>query len=123
MSLFGGGGRVSKSMLLFGAKFARCLLILVMRVSYTPFDADHLFLNSGQNMLRRKPTRVELTTDDVQDYEAIKKKAEDKKKQDDIERQRIKPQTKGTVVDGDYAAPNAVARREAVASRIGLRLP
>lgn len=73
-------------------------------------------------MLRRKPTRVELTTDDVQDYEAIKKKAEDKKKQDDIERHRKKPQTKGTV-EGDYAAPVAVARREAVASRIGLRLP
>lgn len=98
--------------------------MFVLRVLYTLFDADHLFLHSGQNMLRRKPTRVELTTDDVQEYEAIKKKAEEKKKQDDIERHQKKPQAKGTTeVEGDYAAPTAVERREAVASRIGLRLP
>lgn len=75
-------------------------------------------------MLRRKPTRVELTTDDVQDYEALKKKAEDKKKQQELDRHRKKLQAKGTAaVEADHAVANAAARREAVASRIGLRLP
>lgn len=44
-------------------------------------------------MIRRKPTRIELTPDDVQEYEALKKQAEEKKRQDELE---LKKRLEGT---------------------------
>lgn len=39
-------------------------------------------------MIRRKPTLVELTPDDVQEYEALKRQAEEKKRLEDLERKK-----------------------------------
>ncbi len=81
---------------------------------------------SKQNMLRRKPTRIELTTDDVQDYEAIKKKAEEsRRKQEEIESKRNKTGDEQKAAAEAEAAKAAEAakepsRRQVVASRIGL---
>ena len=78
-------------------------------------------------MLRRKPTRIELTTDDVQDYEAIKKKAEEtRRKQQEIETRRNKTRAEkkaAAEAEAEKAAEAAKepSRREVVASRIGLR--
>lgn len=82
-----------------------------------------------QNMLRRKPTRIELTTDDVQDYEAIKKKAEEqRRKQQEIEtnRNKTKAEKKAEAAAAEAEAAAAAkepTRRQVVASRIGLTRP
>lgn len=77
-------------------------------------------------MLRRKPTRIELTTDDVQDYEAIKKKAEEnKRKQEEIESRTNKSKAEKAEQAAKAADAAAAAeepsRRQVVASRRGLR--
>lgn len=78
-------------------------------------------------MLRRKPTRVELTTDDVQDYEAIKKKAEEnKRRQGEIESKTNKTEAEKTeqvakAADTADTSADEPSRRQVVASRIGLR--
>lgn len=71
-------------------------------------------------MLRRKPTRVELTTEDVQDYEAIKKEAEEKRKKQQLEIDRTRANIK-TEQKPDPAEAREASRREVIASRIGLR--
>lgn len=72
-------------------------------------------------MLRRKPTRVELTTEDVQEYEAVKKKAEEqKRKKDEIDRRRAKI-TSERKAAREATEPKEPSRREQVAARIGLR--
>ena len=74
-------------------------------------------------MLRRKPTRVELTTDDVEDYEAIKKKAEQATKKQEGERLRAtKAAEKGSTAKPPTPSKEA-SRKEVIASRIGLRTP
>eukprot|EP00752_Nemacystus_decipiens_P001353 g1342.t1 len=64
-------------------------------------------------MLRRKPTRIELTTEDVQDYESIKKKAEEnKRKQEEIESKTAKT----TADKAEQAAKAADAAAAAAAA-------
>eukprot|EP00903_Cladosiphon_okamuranus_P019116 g17588.t1 len=61
-------------------------------------------------MLRRKPTRIELTTDDVQDYEAIKKKAEEnKRKQEELESTANKTKAEKAEEEAAKAADAAAA--------------
>lgn len=97
-------------------------------------------------MLRRKPTRVDLTPEDVADYEALKKKAaEEQKRLDDIEKKKkIDLETRAAELTRLAAKPRAAgvtptplthaqkaareaqrrqARARAVASRIGLSDP
>lgn len=74
-------------------------------------------------MLRRKPTRVELTTDDVQDYEALKKKAEEAKKKKEGERLRAAKAAEKASKSKPPTPAKEASRREVVASRIGLRTP
>lgn len=105
------------------------------------------WVTGKSRMLRRKPTRVELTTDDVQDYEIIKQRAllkkqreEDKevqakfkadrwaagaaKRAEHDEKKAAAREARLAAKEVARAANRAVreaARRDQVASRIGLR--
>lgn len=52
---------------------------------------SHPLFSSTHNMLRRKPTRINLTPDDVVDYDALKRKTEELKRVVEAER---KPEEK-----------------------------
>lgn len=65
-------------------------------------------------MIRRRPTRVELKLDDLQEYEMIKKEMEEKKKQH-------KPVLSASpIVPDTAAAPTTMKdRQEMINERIG----
>ncbi|XP_078083737.1 anaphase-promoting complex subunit CDC26 [Mustelus asterias] len=68
-------------------------------------------------MLRRKPTRLELKLDDIEEFESMKKELENRKKQQREEGVMVS----SSDVDGANGARDDAKVREKINERIGYR--
>lgn len=76
----------------FLVAYSHDLLLLLCTAMWVTADGDPME-NSKTKMLRRKPTRIDLTPDDVVDYETLKKQAEEQKKLQETERKKTSEDT------------------------------
>ncbi|XP_078686325.1 anaphase-promoting complex subunit CDC26-like [Branchiostoma floridae x Branchiostoma belcheri] len=75
-------------------------------------------------MIKRKPTRIELKLDDLDEFEAVKKEVEERRKQRNNELLGLGTQGQGegaaaATTNGDSSPPSAKTKTDKIHERIG----
>ncbi|XP_035684370.1 anaphase-promoting complex subunit CDC26-like [Branchiostoma floridae] len=71
-------------------------------------------------MIKRKPTRIELKLDDLDEFEAVKKEVEERRKQRNAELLGLGAQGEGAAeTNGDASPPSGKTKADKINERIG----